>query len=113
MGSLITSTVFVVHDDGTKNIHPATRFGEVKVFTHRDLPIIGTNAFEWMYDLEYWLGDYDPDVDYLLLIGDPVLIAAASAYMGSRFNKFTILKWDRQEKVYIPVTIPIILSQGG
>jgi hypothetical protein len=48
------------------------------------------------------------DRDFLLLAGDPVAIglacAVAAAYNSGRFN---VLKWDRREKMYIPVKIDI------
>lgn len=101
------SRVFVTQDNGKHNIFPALKFGEVRVFTRKDLPVIGSDAFEWMFDLEYWLGDFDERTDYLLLLGDPVLIAATAAIMGYHLNGFNLLKWDRQSREYIPVRISL------
>ena len=48
------------------------------------------------------------DRDFLLLTGDPVAIglccAIAAAYNSGRVN---VLKWDRREKMYLPVKLDI------
>lgn len=51
------------------------------------------------------LKDFDDD-DYLLLLGNPVSIAIASA-AAARYNKgrFRCLKWDKRRGTYLPVTV--------
>ena len=46
------------------------------------------------------------DMDYLLLIGDPLAIGLAVA-IASNANrgKARLLKWDRQEKQYYPLNV--------
>ena len=46
------------------------------------------------------------DDDYLLLLGDPALIGAAMT-VASNYNNgnVKVLKWDRIEKMYYPVTL--------
>jgi hypothetical protein len=46
--------------------------------------------------------------DFLLLTGDPVAIGLACS-IAALYNagRYTALKWDRREKVYIPVRIDI------
>jgi len=48
------------------------------------------------------------DSDFLLLTGDPVAIGLACS-IAALYNagRYTALKWDRREKVYIPVRIDI------
>ncbi len=48
------------------------------------------------------------DDDYLLLIGDPAIIALAGA-IASEMNrgKFKVLKWDRDEKKYYDLEIDL------
>lgn len=92
------STVYVLQDDGTKNLLPARRFGKVITFTGRDMPTFNQT---WVDTLESWLADYKPYRDHLLLIGDPVLIAMAGAIIGRKWDNVQLLKWDRQERCYI------------
>ena len=48
------------------------------------------------------------DKDYLLLSGDPVIIGISCAVaMSNNIGKLNILKWDRQDEEYYPVTVDI------
>lgn len=38
--------------------------------------------------------------DFLLPMGDPILMVAASAMLGARGEMFKVLKWDRQTRRY-------------
>lgn len=95
-------TVFVLQDDGTKNLFPATQYGRVVSFTGRDMPMFNQ---DWIPALEGWLANYKPYRDWLLLVGDPVLIGVACAIIGQHWNNINLLKWDRQEKQYIPLRL--------
>ena len=63
-----------------------------------------------IYDFSYKyvrLKDFN-DNDYLLLMGDPAIIALAGA-VASDVNggRFKILKWDRDEKKYYDIEIDL------
>ena len=48
------------------------------------------------------------DNDYLLLIGDPAIIALAGAIVSNVNNgRFKVLKWDRDEKKYYDLEIDL------
>ena len=48
------------------------------------------------------------DDDYLLLIGDPAIIALAGAVVSEmNRGKFKVLKWDRDEKRYYDIEIDL------
>lgn len=94
--------VFVLQDDGTKNLFPAKKFGELLVFTRHEMSPWST---EWVDDLEDWLVDFDCTADHLLLVGDPVLIGTACALIAQANARLPVLKWDRQEKTYIAINI--------
>ena len=48
------------------------------------------------------------DDDYLLLMGDPAIIALAGAVVSEmNRGKFKILKWDRDEKRYYDIEIDL------
>tara|TARA_R100000900_G_scaffold145174_1_gene130383 strand:+ start:1096 stop:1410 length:315 start_codon:yes stop_codon:yes gene_type:complete len=98
-------TVYVVQEVSGFNILPATRFGDIKIL----LPS-GQVAFSsgpTVNRIKSNLRKYTFE-DYLLMIGDPAAIAIAAAYASELTNgKFQLLKWDRQEKQYIPITVDI------
>jgi hypothetical protein len=52
-----------------------------------------------------WLCDFNPETDYLLLTGDPVLIALCAAFLSRSGERIPMLKWDRQEKKYTSIII--------
>jgi hypothetical protein len=88
------------------NIGPAIRFGNLKVM----LP--GSSQFadgESVADhLRPILADYNFDAgDSLLALGDPTIIAVASAILGRLHGRFTLLKWDRLARAYIPVNVNV------
>lgn len=43
--------------------------------------------------------------DFLVLLGDPVMIAIVSSVAVEIFGKLKFLKWDRRERIYYPVLI--------
>ena len=48
------------------------------------------------------------DNDYLLLTGDPAMIGVACSVVSEVNNgKYKLLKWDRQERQYYPISINI------
>ena len=53
------------------------------------------------------LQDIKPE-DYLLLAGDPVLIGIVTAIAADMLDgEINLLKWDRQEKVYLPLHLSL------
>jgi len=48
---------------------------------------------------------FDPGRDYLLLVGDHIQVAALCAGLGARYGAFTVLRYDRQARGYVPVRI--------
>ena len=96
--------VYVIQEQPHKNILPAAQFGEIKVLLPPGTQITfsaGQVTSKLMVDLSNFNDD-----DYLLLIGDPAAIGIAAA-IASRWNngKVKMLKWDRQEKTYYPISI--------
>ena len=58
-----------------------------------------------IFELRRLLKDYRP-TDYLLLTGDPAIIGVACSVVSDiTHGKYHLLKWDRQEKMYYPISI--------
>jgi len=97
-------TVYVVQEMPNHDLAPAMKFGEMKVL----LPPYTQIAFSTaptIRSLRHKLRNFT-DEDYLLLAGDPVAIGLACS-IAAMFNsgRYTALKWDRREHMYIPVKI--------
>ena len=98
-------TVYVLQEMG-RNIRSAEKFGELKVCLPDNRQIIlssGPLAFK----LQQELRDFN-DNAYLLLMGDPAIIAVAGAVVSNvNGGKFKVLKWDRDEKKYYDIEIDL------
>ena len=103
--------VYLVQDvPGTKagtpkiNIVGATKYGEVRSL----LPELSQIIFSpgpLIFKLRKLLKDFKPH-DYLLLTGDPAIIGVACSIVSDITNgKYNLLKWDKQERKYYPITI--------
>lgn len=81
------------------DVSPAKEYGELKVMLpaginfHAAAPVI--------QQLRDELRDFRGDEDYLLPIGDPLVMAAAAALIARREPSFKMLKWDRYSRKYL------------
>ena len=107
------STVYVIQAvPGTRdgapkiNIVGAQEFGEIKVLLDEDKQIMFSPA-PMIRKMKRMLKDFS-DNDYLLLTGDPAMIGVACSVVSEVNNgKYKLLKWDRQERQYYPISINI------
>ena len=59
------------------------------------------------FKLQQEMKDFSDD-DYLLLMGDPAIIAVAGAVVSDvNGGRFKVLKWDRDEKRYYDIEIDL------
>lgn len=107
----VSPRVFVLQDDGTKNLVPAMQFGSLEIMlsgrisTYATAPIIDA--------IKRALKTFTPH-DYLLLIGDPLAIGAATAYASYKNGGIVkVLKWDRQERTYYALTMDLGLMKDA
>jgi len=98
--------VFIVQEMPNHDIAVAMKFGEMTVLLPSNTQI-AFSTIPTVRTLRRKLREYK-DGDYLLLTGDPVAIGLAcsiAAFYNS--GRYTALKWDRRERLYIPVKIDI------
>ena len=103
--------VYVLQDiPGTRdgrpkiNIIGASEFGTLKVLLPETSQII-LSPGPLVFKLRKMLRDYKPE-DYLLLTGDPAIIGVACSVVSDITNgKYNLLKWDKQERRYYPISI--------
>ena len=104
-------TVYVIQEiPGTKEGRPkitimgAQKFGKIKVLLKEDSQMIFSPG-PIIFELRRLLKTYRPD-DYLLLTGDPAIIGVACSVVSDiTHGKYNLLKWDRQERMYYPISI--------
>ena len=104
-------TVYVIQEiAGTRdgrpkiNIMGAAEFGTFK-FLLPELSQIIFSPGPLIFKLRKGLQNYKPS-DFLLLTGDPAIIGVACSIVSDITNgKYQLLKWDKQERQYYPITI--------
>jgi hypothetical protein len=99
-------TVYVVQEMPNHNLAPAMKFGEMKILLPAYTQIVFSTA-PTIRSLRIKLRNFT-DEDFLLLAGDPVAIGLACS-VAAFFNngRYTALKWDRREHMYLPVKIDV------
>ena len=103
--------VYVIQEiPGTKagapkiNIMSASKYGKFRFLLPEFSQIIFSPG-PLIFKLRNLLKNYTLR-DYLLLTGDPAIIGVACSIVSDITNgKYQLLKWDKQDKVYYPITI--------
>ena len=88
------------------NVRSAEKFGDLKIMLpDRKQMVLASGPLT--FKLQQEMKDFN-DNDYLLLIGDPAIIAVCGALAAKINNgKFKVLKWDRNEKKYYDLEIDL------
>lgn len=100
--------VWIPHSDGRLDISDAKRFGTTIVISRRDVyPDDADIRMPALFNEAHsYLKHFDPEQDYLCLIGSPVHLAMCSYVLGSLgVSPVRLLRYDRQEKQYYPILI--------
>jgi len=100
------ATIYVVQEMPNHNLAPAMKFGEMKIL----LPTYTQIAFSTAPTIRLLRNKLRnfTDEDFLLLAGDPVAIGLACSIAAfANSGRYTALKWDRREHLYIPVKIDV------
>lgn len=102
-------TVYLPHDDGTKDYSDAVRFGDLHVirrkFIYPDEFIDGRlprDVWQTFWDAAR---QYDGDKDYVLPYGDLVQVTTFTSLILVMFKSLRVLRYDRHEKAYMAVII--------
>ena len=104
-------TVYVIQEiPGTRignpkiNIMGASRYGRFKFLLPEDSQIIFSPG-PLIYKLRPLLKKFN-DKDFLLCTGDPAIIGITCSLVSDITNgKYNLLKWDKQERTYYPISI--------
>ena len=86
------------------NIMGASRYGKFEFLLPEFSQIIFSPG-PLIFKLRKALKNFTTE-DYLLLTGDPAIIGVACSIVSDMTNgKYNLLKWDKQERQYYPITI--------
>lgn len=90
------------------NIGPAVEHGKIRVLCPPQAPF--TDAGQIVPQLRVALKTYNcAKGDCLLLLGDPVVMAAVCALVSDK-GEFRVLRWDRNVGRYVPVIVSAKLA---
>ena len=97
-------TVFLVQENPYINVLGAAEYGDIVVLFESGQQIMFSPQ-PAIRKLKRKLKDFD-DGDYLLMMGDPAAMGIACC-IAAEMNRgrFDILKWDKKQQRYYPVTI--------
>lgn len=96
-------TVWVVQENSKINLAPAVRYGNIEFLLDERSDILNARAI--IPRLRQKLTPYKHG-DYVLAIGDPAAIGIVTALVSEiSVGRFTMLKWDKQDRLYIPVHV--------
>lgn len=91
----------------TVDIVPAREFGELKIIIPSGINL--PTAEIAVEQVRKGLLEFKPESDYLLLLGDPLLIVAATAIIASdaslKLMPLKLLKWDRRQSRYFDYSL--------
>jgi hypothetical protein len=97
------------HPPAHINILGASNFGYLVIClpsTGEDSQIIFSSA-PFVFKMRKNLQDFK-QTDYILCTGDPAVIGISTAIVGDiTQGRFNLLKWDRQERKYYPLSIDL------
>jgi hypothetical protein len=99
--------VFVVSETGKHNIAPALDYGEIQIVLPPSQSQVIFSSGPTVARIKRMMEAFSDD-DYLLFIGDPTAIAIMATVAASKnHGRFKCLKWDKQERRYIPIQIDL------
>ena len=105
--------VYVVSETGKHNVAPALDYGDIEIVLPPSQSQIIFSSAPTVSRIKRVLEKFNDD-DYLLFIGDPTAIAIMATVAAAKNNgRFKCLKWDKQEKRYLPIQIDIFPHRGG
>jgi hypothetical protein len=97
--------VYVVQENPKLNYMDAERFGDVVFMTSREYSPLKNSLVnkEITATIQGYMVGFNPDEDFLLLTGGPVLLGYAF-YLGiSKKGYINVLQWDGIKQAYLPI----------
>lgn len=90
--------VFITQDDPAKDFSKAHQFGTVRILSPTNVGSDYSRLFELIH--ETLKEAFDPERDYLIPIGSPILVGLTFVALFDLFDSVNVLMWDRLSKSY-------------
>jgi hypothetical protein len=99
-------TVYITQEMRGRDLTDATTFGDLEILIPAEEQA-GYSTQPTIRKINRKLSKFSDD-DYILLAGDPAIIALSAAVASKNNNgRFKMLKWDRLEEKYFPLEADI------
>jgi len=97
--------VYVAQENPKLNYVDAERFGEIIFLTFKEYSPIRNSLVnnQIIEDIRGFMKDFNPDEDYLLLTGGPILLGYAFHLALSKKGYLNALQWDGIKQQYLPI----------
>jgi hypothetical protein len=89
------------------DLQPATQYGDLVFLTDMYNDVRGELSLELFQKMSDTMINTMTPNDYLLCVGDPVLIAAAIKYATDLFGSVNVLRWDKSKKEYYETKVEL------
>lgn len=92
-----------VIQEGNNDYAPAEKFGEVRFITRADLRSIASSSVneQAVADVAKFLEEYRPEIDYIVPVGNPMMIIYVAMLVHKRSPEHRYLKWDGRQADYV------------
>lgn len=100
-------TVYVPHWNPTFNYDRAEKYGKLipLVAVDFDDDERSKNNAAIMEAINNQLEDFDPELDFLLISGSPIVVSYAIGRMLAKHGKIRVLRYNKISKDYVPVCL--------
>lgn len=90
------------------DLSTAEEFGRIQFLLEPSTRLFDTDRI--VNTLRDKMADYSED-DFVLLIGNPVLIALTAIEAAENVDELNFLQWDRHDKAYSPIKVDLEPTQ--
>lgn len=92
-----------VIQEGNNDYATAEKFGEVHFITRADLRSVAASSVneQAVADVAKFLEEYRPEIDYIVPVGNPMMIIYVAMLVHKASPEHRYLKWDGRQADYI------------
>ena len=97
--------VFVVQENPRLDYADAEKYGDVVFMTMREFSPMKNSISNGMVlgDIARHMAAFNPDEDYLLLTGGPIILGYTFSLALSKKGYVNVLQWDNHRRGYLPI----------
>lgn len=108
--AVTTARVFVTQEVNRIDYTPAHYYGRVVFCTVMDFSPENDSTMNKVLvdEVRARLRDFNPDKDFVVTSGSPLVIAAVFMILREKTHKVRVLRWSNRDFVYQEVTINLI-----